>query len=711
MYKSIDLFAGIGGIRKGFDNAFGKKIKTVFVSEWDEFAQKTYKANFKDKFDIAGDITQIKEEDIPKFDICLAGFPCQAFSMAGKHMGFDDDYKGICRGTLFQDVVRICDYHKPKIIFCENVKGLTIHDSGRTFKVIKGAFEQIGYTVYDQILNSKDFGVPQNRERIYLVCIRNDIVKEKCPEGFTFPVGNRQDTKIRDILDPAPVPAKYYLSDVYLETLRRHRARHEAAGHGFGYEVRDLDGIAGTIVCGGMGRERNLIVDDRDHSLEPTTHIQGEINQEGIRKMTPREWARLQGFPEEFKLELADTHLYKQFGNSVTVNVIEAIAEEILKVLQRKKTSRKKSLNRGEWGEPYTALKLLGDKKLIMADENGDPSQAEWMEILKVRRKETKERIVTYFYNEDNIEIEVNDTPVNSIPSTHFRYMAELLKRNILESSGRSFVVSDEVLNFLKQAEIKHMKAKSTDKSDIYLDTKDPRGATVRNDIGFSVKCEFGKDPTLFNTAKASAAKYKLTNMNDELMRKINTMFDKKGNAAVSNRCDAIVKNGCKMEYIGYEYAKKAKCEAFKDNLDTIDPRLPEVMQHILWNHFIRKYGEVDIIPVMQRIINENPCNIKNPQIKYPYMMKTFLYSAYCGMTASTIWEGGNQNRGGYITVKSSGGVVGNYAMESDDFKNYLYNHCYFDFPSTKPDYGDYAEVYKENDEYYFKLNFQIRIR
>ena len=119
-----------------------------------------------------------------------------------------------------------------------------------------------------------------------------------------------------------------------MDTLKKHRARHEAAGHGFGYEVRDLDGIAGTIVCGGMGRERNLIVDNREHSMVPTTHIKGEINKEGIRKMTPREWARLQGFPEDFKLELADTHLYKQFGNSVTVNVIEAIAGEILKVLE-----------------------------------------------------------------------------------------------------------------------------------------------------------------------------------------------------------------------------------------------------------------------------------------------------------------------------------------------------------------------------------------
>ena len=327
--RFIDLFAGIGGIRRGFDNAFGDSAETVFVSEWDEHAQKTYKANYSDPFPIAGDITQIKEQDIPQFDICLAGFPCQAFSMAGKHMGFDDDYKGICRGTLFQDVVRICDYHKPKVIFCENVKGLTIHDRGRTFKVITRAFEQIGYKVFYKILNSKDFGVPQNRERIYIVCFRNDIA----PTEFEFPEGSGEEVTIRDIMDKAPVPSKYYLSTTYIDTLKRHKARHEAAGHGFGYEIKPLDGIAGAIVCGGMGRERNLIIDEREHSMIPTTHIKGEINKQGIRKMTPREWARLQGFPEEFKLELADTHLYKQFGNSVTVNVIEAIANQVKKVL------------------------------------------------------------------------------------------------------------------------------------------------------------------------------------------------------------------------------------------------------------------------------------------------------------------------------------------------------------------------------------------
>ncbi len=328
--RSIDLFAGIGGIRLGFDRAFGENVKTVFVSEMDEYAQKTYRANFdQDDFEISGDITKIDEKDVPAFDICLAGFPCQAFSMAGKRMGFKDDFKGMARGTLFQDVVRICEEHKPKIIFCENVKGLTIHDKGRTFKVIKGAFEELGYKVFDKVLNSKNFGVPQNRERIYIVCFRSDIDSS----SFKFPVGNEEKVTIADILDEAPISSRYYLSDVYLETLRRHRAHHEALGHGFGYEIRPLDGIAGTIVCGGMGRERNLIKDEREHSLVPVTRIKGEINRESIRKMTPREWARLQGFPESFKLPLADVHLYKQFGNSVTVNVIEAIAKEIKSVL------------------------------------------------------------------------------------------------------------------------------------------------------------------------------------------------------------------------------------------------------------------------------------------------------------------------------------------------------------------------------------------
>lgn len=227
------------------------------------------------------------------------------------------------------DVARICEYHKPKIIFCENVKGLTIHDKGKTFKVITKTFEQLGYNVFSQVLNSKDFGVPQNRERIYIVCFRKDI----SPIDFEFPTGIDKQTCIKDILDPAPIPSKYYLSETYLTTLKNHKKRHEERGNGFGYVIRDINGISGTIVCGGMGREGNLIIDDREHSLVPTTKIKGEINKENVRKLTPREWSKLQGFPDDYILPLADVHLYKQFGNSVSVPVIQEIAKQIKKYL------------------------------------------------------------------------------------------------------------------------------------------------------------------------------------------------------------------------------------------------------------------------------------------------------------------------------------------------------------------------------------------
>lgn len=324
MYRSIDLFAGIGGIRLGFDQAFGNDIKTVFVSEWDKKAVETYKANFDDKIDIAGDITEVNENDIPEHDILLAGFPCQAFSLAGHKKGFED-----ARGTLFFDVARIIKRHNPKVVFCENVKNLVNHDRGRTFKVIKEILEELGYVVFYKVLNSKNFGVPQNRERIYIVAFRKDIA----PKIFEFPEKTDDTKVIKDIVEEHEVSPKYYLSTAYLESLKKHKERHASKGNGFGYEIRSTDSVAGAIVCGGMGRERNLIIDNRLTNFTPVTHIKGEINREFVRKMTPREWARLQGFPNDFKFVVADTHLYKQFGNSVTVPVIRAIAEKIKKCL------------------------------------------------------------------------------------------------------------------------------------------------------------------------------------------------------------------------------------------------------------------------------------------------------------------------------------------------------------------------------------------
>ena len=326
--KIIDLFAGIGGIRLGFEKAFKDDAETVFVSEWDDNAQKTYKANFDNDTMFAGDITKVDEKDIPEFDICLSGIPCQPFSVGGKREGFDDDYKGMCRGTLFLDVARICDYHKPKVVFIENVKGLVTHDKKRTFQIIKNTFEQIGYKVFYKVLNSKDFGAPQSRERIYVVCFRNDIA----PEAFTFPVGCGQTKAIKDILEK-DIPLNHFLSEQYLTSLREREKRHKSKGNGFSYQPLDLNGVSNTIVCGGSGHESNLIIDKRKEI--DFSKYKKPVNSEYIRKMTPREWARLQGFDDSYIFPCSDTVTYKQLGNSVTVPVIEAIAEKIKEVLDK----------------------------------------------------------------------------------------------------------------------------------------------------------------------------------------------------------------------------------------------------------------------------------------------------------------------------------------------------------------------------------------
>jgi DNA (cytosine-5)-methyltransferase 1 len=317
------LFAGIGGFRIAMQNLGGK---CVFTSEWDEKAKETYFENFGEV--PFGDITNPETKKyIPDgFDVLCAGFPCQAFSIAGKRGGFEDT-----RGTLFYDVAEIIKRHQPKAVFLENVKGLTNHDKGKTLSTILNVLRNdLNYFVPEpQIMNAKNFGVPQNRERIYIVAFRKDlnITEFEYPEPF--------ETKktIADIKEKKVPTTKYYLSAQYLQTLENHKLRHERKGNGFGYEIKQDNEIANAIVVGGMGRERNLLIDDRITDYTPETKIKGEVNREFVRKMTPREWARLQGFPEKFKITVADASAYKQFGNSVAVPAIQATAEKIIEYL------------------------------------------------------------------------------------------------------------------------------------------------------------------------------------------------------------------------------------------------------------------------------------------------------------------------------------------------------------------------------------------
>ena len=322
-FTFIDLFAGIGGMRIAFQELNGQ---CVFSSEWDRFAKVTYRENFGEV--PFGDITKIDADDIPKHDVLVAGFPCQAFSIAGFKGGFDDT-----RGTLFFDVARIIKARRPEAFLLENVKGLAGHDKRRTLSVILRTLrEDLGYFVPDpQIINARDFGVPQNRERIFIVGFRN----KNSANRFLYPKRlEGAQTTISDIVEDSEVSVKYYLSNQLLRTLIKHRARHEAKGHGFGYEIIPDDGVAHAIVGGGMGRERNLLVDKRLTNFKPITHIIGTVNKKGIRRMTPLEWARLQGFPDKFLIPVSDAQAYKQFGNSVAVPAVQATGRALLKALE-----------------------------------------------------------------------------------------------------------------------------------------------------------------------------------------------------------------------------------------------------------------------------------------------------------------------------------------------------------------------------------------
>ncbi|MET3507879.1 DNA (cytosine-5-)-methyltransferase [Halalkalibacter oceani] len=309
-FTMIDLFAGIGGIRLAFQKLGGK---SVFASEWDKFAIKTYKANYGET--PVGDITLIDEKDIPDHDILLAGFPCQPFSQAGLKKGFEDT-----RGTLFFDIARIIKEKRPKAFLLENVKQLKGHDKGRTLKtIIQVLEEELNYSVYYKILRAADFGVPQNRERIYIVGLYNPSGGNEV--GFEFPEPTYEPTRVGDILE-FNVDEKYTISDRLYQGHLRRKEEHKKKGNGFGFSLFNEESPYTNTISARYYKDGSEILIDQGDSKNP-------------RKLTPRECARLQGFPDNFIIPVSDTQAYRQFGNSVAVPVVEAVAKELLQSLAK----------------------------------------------------------------------------------------------------------------------------------------------------------------------------------------------------------------------------------------------------------------------------------------------------------------------------------------------------------------------------------------
>jgi DNA (cytosine-5)-methyltransferase 1 len=301
-FKFIDLFAGIGGIRIPFEELGGE---CVFSSEWDKFSQITYEANFGET--PHGDITKIDAKDIPNHNLLVGGFPCQAFSQAGLKKGFEDT-----RGTLFFDIARILEHHKPKAFLLENVKGLRGHNKGKTFDTIIGVLNKLGYqTLETKVFNARDFGLPQNRERIFIVGFLKYI-------NFQFPEPPMTETKVGDILDTA-IPEKYTISDKLWDGAKKRKERYREKGYGFGFSLFNEESKYTSTISARYYKDGAEIWID-----------QGSKNP---RKLTPNEARKLQGFPDGFKIPVSDGQAYKQFGNAVPVSVIRAIAKEMVKHL------------------------------------------------------------------------------------------------------------------------------------------------------------------------------------------------------------------------------------------------------------------------------------------------------------------------------------------------------------------------------------------
>lgn len=331
-FTFIDLFAGIGGLRLGFERQGGR---CVFTSEWNKFANLTYRENFQDDHNIVGDITQVQVEDIPDHDVLLAGFPCQPFSIAGvskkNSLGREHGFACNTQGTLFFDVARIIAAKRPRAFLLENVKNLQAHDKGRTFAVIRQTLEEeLGYHIHCKIIDAKG-RVPQHRERIFIVGFAKST-------GFcwsTFPQKKPDALNIGSILHPqngtedseaeafkayikgkkGKVDEKYILSDKLWTYLQNYAAKHKAQGNGFGYGLVKADSVARTLSARYYKDGSEILVS------------RGKANP---RRLTPRECARLMGYPDEFKIPVSDTQAYKQFGNSVVVPVIEDIARIML---------------------------------------------------------------------------------------------------------------------------------------------------------------------------------------------------------------------------------------------------------------------------------------------------------------------------------------------------------------------------------------------
>ncbi|MGP1494520.1 MAG: HpaII family restriction endonuclease [Streptobacillus sp.] len=723
IYKTIDLFAGIGGIRKGYENT--GRFQNVLSAEIDKYACEAYKFLYGD--DPYNDVTSEEFKDLVKgteYDVLLGGFPCQAFSIAGLKEGFEDE----TRGTLFFDIAKIIDISKPKAFMLENVEGLLKHDKGNTFNIIVKTLDELGYIVVgvdteETLVGKKysakrenivrtpyDFGIPQRRARVFIMGFRKEIV----PKGYIFPMLPKGRVlniykDLNDLIEEVVEP-KYYLSQTYLDTLNRHKDRHKTNKAGFGYIVvnDEPNPIANTIMAtGGSGKERNLIRQFKEDyvGLKNIGAKKGELNSEGIRYMTPKEWGKLQGFVnyafiengiDKFELpkSISNTQQYKLFGNSVCIPVIESMAEYMIERLDDFFVKEKKmGFNKGEWSELYAIFYLLANRKLNLVDCKLNLIDNNIFFVESIISKK-KNGVIKFDIQNDIVIPEIFGEKIEPIKIEEIIKFKEQVFYNIITGSdGSGSFEIDYVNQWLEQHNIlTKFKAKAGVKEDIFLLNLD-FNRNQKIELGYSIKSQLGSPATILNASDHTNIRYKIIGLNDEQINEINSINTR------NKLKDRILKI---YEYGGKIYFDKVVSECFDRNLRMIDTALPEALSEVLLNSYTSGNKELKELFKTSNIYTSESLAYKK--------LEDFLMSVSFGMFPSKEWNGKYSVKGGIIVVsKDSEVYVIDMVYYENEVKEFLINETKLDSPSSSR--YDMLHLRKENGKVYFTLNLQVRYK
>ena len=650
-FKFIDLFAGIGGFHIAMESLGGE---CVFASEIDTFARKTYEHNFRktnpNLFNCGlfnDDIRKINPLDLPDFDVLCAGFPCQPFSQAGHKRGFNDTHKSE-RGNLFFNIVEILEAKKPNAFFLENVRGIVNHDNGNTFKVIRNIIEyELGYSFHYQIVKASDYGLPQLRPRTFIIGFKN----EGLLSSFSF---------------PPKIPLKFTMSDVWKGECSRE--------------------IGFTLRVGGRGSNIN------DRRNWDSYLVDGEV-----KKVMPEQARKMQGFPESFKFPVSNTQAMKQLGNSVAIDAIKVCGKvmiEHLKTVINTGEDIKSTKNKGEWTELYSFLKILNDKKLLLADKNLTiNNNFDHFNVTKVTTLNIEESC--YLMEDDLVLVKNEITGIEKSIRVSKFLNSDTLKNLVdsIRSGSRTFNIPEFDL-IQEQLGISMIKGgNSTQKSDIILGINNEE--ISKENEGFGIKSYLGSKPTLLNASGNTNFIFEILGLESNQIDIVNLINTR---TKLKDRIEKIHHLGGCFKFSNIE------TKSMEYNLSMVDSLMPEIISKMLLEFFINRTNKINAN--LECVFNKGN-TFNTDLIALQVKVKRLLVSILLGFFAGKKWDG-NYISNGTIVVKETGNQVGFHIIDKTSLEDYLFENIKFDTPSmTRHRYGS---LILENDgKIYFKLNMQLR--